>query len=176
MRVHVGPLSILARRDLPDRSDSLVTIASPGKAVPVLFDIVPHLHLSFHDIADEQPSLRAVAEKDVESLLAFAQGRGPETVLAIACELGVSRSPAAAFAVLCQAAPDLDPHRIARGLRDASPQATPNRRLVAIADHLLDRRGSMVAAIAAIGRGADYAGAQDFALDLLALRGTDARG
>jgi predicted protein tyrosine phosphatase len=44
---------------------------------------------------------------------------------------------------------------IAVKLREASPTATPNRRLIAVADDLLGRRGRMVDAIAAIGRGAE---------------------
>ena len=43
----------------------------------------------------------------------------------------------------------------ALALRAASPTATPNPRIVALADQKLGREGRMIAAIAAIGRGAD---------------------
>jgi predicted protein tyrosine phosphatase len=40
-------------------------------------------------------------------------------------------------------------------LRAASPHATPNRLIVRLADDLLGRKGRMVEAVTAIGRGAD---------------------
>ena len=42
-----------------------------------------------------------------------------------------------------------------RRARDRCWSATPNRRLVALADEVLGRNGRMVAAVEAIGRGAE---------------------
>ena len=42
---------------------------------------------------------------------------------------------------------------LARALRGASPTAYPNRRLVALADNVLGRKGRMSAAVEHIGRG-----------------------
>jgi predicted protein tyrosine phosphatase len=56
---------------------------------------------------------------------------------------------------MCALAGDGSEERLARELRSHSPQATPNRRIVALADDLLARRGRMVDAVAAIGRGED---------------------
>ncbi len=63
--------------------------------------------------------------------------------------------PAARLHRRLRLAPERDEAEIAAALRAASPSATPNPRLVAIADGLLGRSGRMVAAIAAIGRGAE---------------------
>jgi predicted protein tyrosine phosphatase len=64
----------------------------------------------------------------------------------------------------------LNPHRdeitIARQIRRASPTAMPNRRLVALADHLLGRGGRMVAAIEAIGPGLAAAEGRPFRIEL----------
>ena len=51
-------------------------------------------------------------------------------------------------------------------LRQRAPSATPNRRIVEIADRLLGRDGRMVAAIDAIGRGADAFEGTPFALEI----------
>jgi predicted protein tyrosine phosphatase len=84
----------------------------------------------------------------------------------IHCFAGISRSTAAAFITLCATRPERDEHDIARRLREASAIATPNTRLVALADDILDRRGRMVAAIAAIGRGEMAIEGSPFALAL----------
>jgi predicted protein tyrosine phosphatase len=48
-----------------------------------------------------------------------------------------------------------DEEELAQALRWLSPSATPNPRLIGVADNILGRDGRMVAAIKAIGRGAD---------------------
>jgi predicted protein tyrosine phosphatase len=51
--------------------------------------------------------------------------------------------------------PGEDETSLAWELRSAAPSATPNRLIVSLVDDLLDRKGRMVGAIAAIGRGED---------------------
>ena len=80
----------------------------------------------------------------------------------------MSRSTAAAFILACQREPGLSEVDIAAALRSASPIATPNPLMVALADAALGRNGRMIAAIAAIGRGADYAPYTSFDLPRLA--------
>jgi predicted protein tyrosine phosphatase len=62
--------------------------------------------------------------------------------------------------------PEREEDDIARALRQASPIATPNRRLVAVADDILGRRGRMVDAIERIGRGRDAFEGEPFRLAL----------
>ena len=73
--------------------------------------------------------------------------------LVVHCYAGISRSTAGAFISLCAVNPKRSEKDIAARIRAASPTATPNARLVAFADRLLDRKGRMVEAIDAIGRG-----------------------
>ena len=58
--------------------------------------------------------------------------------------------------------PDQDEHDLAQRLRKASVQSTPNARLIEIGDYVLGRGGRLVAAVKAIGRGADYVGDSPF--------------
>ena len=102
----------------------------------------------------------------VEQLLRFARAWPREKPLVIHCWAGISRSTAAAFIAVCALRPDRDEAEVAQALRAAAPSATPNARLVAVADDLLGRRGRMVDAIAAIGRGVDAYEGTPFVLGL----------
>ncbi len=53
-----------------------------------------------------------------------------------------------------------------RLMRFLSPSATPNPRLIEVADAILGRQGRMIAAIRAIGRGADAFEGAPFALEI----------
>lgn len=156
--LHVCPLSRLAATARGCRAGHLVSILSPGAdAAARPADIPPqrHLRLTLSDIATPRDGLRLAGTADVVALLAFARTWDREKPMLIHCYAGVSRSTAAVLAVLCA----LQPHRpeadMAAALRAASPTATPNPRLLALADEQLGRDGRLVAAAAAIGRGAD---------------------
>jgi predicted protein tyrosine phosphatase len=69
----------------------------------------------------------------------------------IHCWAGISRSTATAFTIACMINPHGREERIAQALRAASPYAYPNARIVALADHLLERKGRMVDAIDRMG-------------------------
>ncbi|TIO01331.1 MAG: protein tyrosine phosphatase, partial [Mesorhizobium sp.] len=71
------------------------------------------------------------------------------------CYAGISRSTASAYIIAAALAPKRDEAELAKTLRFLSPSATPNPRLIAVADMLLGREGRMIAAVEAIGRGAD---------------------
>jgi predicted protein tyrosine phosphatase len=82
----------------------------------------------------------------------------------IHCWAGISRSTASAFALACERSPKVDEKTIALAMREAAPHAYPNRRIVALADDILGRRGRMVDAIDAMGNGVfDASGPFDFA-------------
>ena len=125
-----------------------------------------HLWLQLHDISAPQDGYVAPQTEHVEQLIAFVQRWPRDTALVIHCYAGVSRSSAAAFVSVCALSPASDERFIAGTLRRASPTATPNRRIVAIADHLLARRGRMVKAVEAIGTGMAAPEARPFRLDL----------
>ena len=121
---------------------------------------------SVADIVEAQLGQVLPADAHVRELLDFAGAWDQVEPLLIHCYAGVSRSTAAAFIAACALAPKRDEGEIARALRAASPTATPNARLVTLADAALDRGGRMVAAIAAIGRGAECFKGEPFALAL----------
>jgi predicted protein tyrosine phosphatase len=114
-----------------------------------------HLKLTFHDIIEEMDGFVAPAPSDVETLVTFLKTWERTTPMLIHCWAGISRSTAAAFTAMCLHHPQTDEFALARQLRDHSHVATPNRRIVAYADDILGRKGRMVDAVDAIGRGAD---------------------
>jgi len=146
------------------RPSHVVGLASPGVETARFPASVARLQLTFHDIAAPRDGLQPVTEADVGQLLAFA-GSWPRTApLLIQCWAGVSRSPAAAYAVACAIRAPGEEAALADALRQAAPFATPNPLLVALADAALGRRGRMIEAIAAIGRGAETSTGATFTL------------
>ncbi len=155
--IHIAPLERVASlsRRLPPPVH-VIGLLGPGMEHPVL--PVPEerrLRLSFHDVAEERPGFLPPDAEHVRTLVDFARRwrQRSEGALLLHCWMGVSRSPAAAFIVQCAFHPGADEFALARELRSIAPFATPNRRLVALADALLEREGRMTAAIAEIGRG-----------------------
>lgn len=121
-----------------------------------------YLALLFNDITEPREGLVAPSAEMVAAALAFAAA--DDRPLVVHCYAGVSRSPAFAYAIACMRGPERDEAEIATELRGASPSATPNRLIVALADAALGRDGRMVAAIEAIGRGADAFEGETFTL------------
>ncbi|HMM63432.1 MAG: tyrosine phosphatase family protein [Mesorhizobium sp.] len=114
-----------------------------------------HLHLVMHDIAEAQAGMTLPGLAHVQSLLAFAGSWERSRPLVVNCYAGISRSTASAYIIAAALSPQRDEEELAWTLRALSPSATPNPRLVAVADEVLGRRGRMVEAIRAIGRGED---------------------
>ncbi len=146
---------------------SLVTILTAGASLVRPCEITRdrHLRIAVSDIDTAIDGHILPSEEHIDRLLAFIEGWDQTNPLVIHCYAGVSRSPAAAFVAACALAPHRCEFELAQDLRRISPTATPNRRLVALADRRLGREGRMVAAIAAIGRGADCYEGAPFALE-----------
>lgn len=127
-----------------------------------------HLMLGISDIIAPLDGHILPASEHVEQLLTFLRlwGEMREKPLVVHCWAGVSRSTAAAFIGACMLAPEVDEAEWAQQIRERSPTATPNARLVELADDLLGRRGRMVDAVRAIGRGVDAMEGTPFRLDL----------
>ena len=119
-----------------------------------------------HDISELRDGHVAPDEIHVKDLVEFVRGWDRATPLVVHCWAGISRSTAAAFVSVCALNPDRDEREIALAIRRASPTATPNIRIVTFADTILDRRGRMVAAVEAIGRGRSAEEGVPFRLDL----------
>lgn len=125
-----------------------------------------HLLLQMHDIAIPLDGYVLPAEEHVARLIDFVTRWECATPLVVHCFAGISRSTAGAFTAVCALRPERDEKEIALKLRAASPTATPNIRIVALADQILGRRGRMVDAISAIGRGIEAPEGTPFRLDL----------
>ncbi|KAA5603122.1 tyrosine phosphatase family protein [Blastochloris sulfoviridis] len=146
---------------------TLINVATPV-ARPSAIAESNHLFIGINDIVEEMPGFVAPGEAHVARLLDFVRAwhAEREAPLVVHCWAGISRSTAAAFTTVCALAPARDELEIALALRAASPTATPNLRIVRHADALLGRRGRMVAAIEAIGRGIESPEGAPFSLSL----------
>ncbi len=125
-----------------------------------------HLFLRMHDISEPLDGHVAPDATHVEDLIGFVRGWDRAAPLVMHCWAGISRSTAAAFVSVCALRPDRDEREIAWTIRRVSPTATPNSRIVSFADELLDRKGRMITAVAAIGRGTLAEEGIPFRLDL----------
>jgi predicted protein tyrosine phosphatase len=173
MRIHVCSLSKLPATVAATGARHVVTLINVATPVPRPPQIAEpdHLYLGMNDIiANPEPGQVLPAEDHIETLLRFAGAWHAEhrsiSPLVIHCYAGVSRSTAAAFITACALDPSRDERALAALLRQRSPTATPNRRLVELADARLKRDGRMLAAIDAIGRGADCFEGVPFALEV----------
>jgi len=131
----------------------LITLLSPSEMIetPEGFPPTRHLRIETHDIAAAQEGLVLPTAEMMERVLEFAQGWDARAPMLVHCWAGISRSTASAFAIACERNPQADEHVIAQALRRSAPHAYPNRRLVALADDILGRRGRMVEAVEAMG-------------------------
>lgn len=150
MRLLIAPArrvpTLLAEHHI-DRVVSLISPDAPLLSPPA--DLV----FRFNDIDQPRPGLVPPTREHLEALLALSIS--PTSTLLLHCHAGISRSTAAAYALACQNGSPGDEEALAQALRAASPEATPNRLMVALADDLLGRKGAMVRAIAALGRGTE---------------------
>ncbi len=163
-RIVVTPLSQLATQLALHQPSHVVTLGSEeSAALPDGFDAV-RLSLTFNDIVEPRVGLVAPDESHVQALLDFAKGWSMDTPLLIHCYAGISRSTAAAYIMASALNPAFDESELAGLVRNLSPSATPNLRLISLADEVLGRQGRMVAAIRAIGRGADAFEGEVFSL------------
>ena len=161
----VAPLGKIAELAVRHRCREMLSLVAPKQGFhrPAVIDAGRHLVIGVNDIAFAGTgNLVAPGEEHVAAIIGFARGWNRDTPLLVHCMMGVSRSPAAALIAALAVEPDQDDHELARRLRSASVQATPNARLVEIGDHVLGRGGRLIAAVKAIGRGADYVGDSPF--------------
>jgi len=153
MTLIVTPLSRLPQVIAERAPSHLITLLSPDELIPTPdgFPAERHLRLGVHDIAVAEEGLILPDAPLVERIFAFAQPWDAAQPMVVHCWAGISRSTATAFAIACERNPHADELEIALRMRKASPSAFPNRRIVALADDILDRRGRMLEAVEAMG-------------------------
>jgi len=135
------------------RPSHMITLLDPSTMIDTPAGLAPerHLRLGVNDIAEPIEGLVAPDEGVVVQLLAFGRLWDEGAPMLIHCWAGISRSTASAFVLACERSPEADERQIALAMRQAAPHAYPNRRIVALADDMLGRRGRMVDAIEAMG-------------------------
>lgn len=155
--IHVCSLSKVEETVTRTGAQRLLSLLAAGTEVtrPVSIEAANHLHLVMHDIAVAQEGMTMPGEEHVRALLDFAYRWDRAKPLVVHCYAGISRSTASAYIIAAALAPKRDEAELAKTLRLLSPTATPNPRLITVADSLLARDGRMIAAIEAIGRGAE---------------------
>ncbi|WP_340646244.1 hypothetical protein [Phenylobacterium sp.] len=131
----------------------MITLLDPASmiATPAGIEAANHLRLGVNDIAEPMDGMTPPDEQLVHDLLAFGTGWQGEAPMLIHCWAGISRSTASAFVLACARNPQADERQMALLMRRAAPHAYPNRRIVALADAILGRRGRMADAVAAMG-------------------------
>ena len=165
----VSPLSCLAESATRFGARDMVTLINIGTSVVRPAEIAEdrHLFLGFNDIIEPTEGMTHPVADHVSDLLAFGRRWDRNTPLLIHCFDGISRSTAGAYITALALNPELDEVWLAQTLRRNSPSATPNSRLIALADDMLVRKGRMVDAINAIGRGEEAFEGTPFMLPLV---------
>lgn len=155
--IYVCPLKRVDETIAKIGADRVISLLSVGTMMerPAAIRDGNHLLINMHDIAEAQDGMTLPGAEHVRRILDFAQGWNRSRPLVVNCYAGVSRSTATAYLLAAALNPRRDETELARTLRNLSPTATPNPRIIALADGILDRKGHMISAIAAIGRGED---------------------
>jgi predicted protein tyrosine phosphatase len=166
--IHVCSLARLHETVVAIKASHVVTLLKDTDRVqrPHMIAADRHLILGMDDICEPLEGYICPAEEHITDLLGFVRGWDRAAPLVVHCYAGISRSTAGAFITACALNPKRDEATIAWSMRRASAIAMPNRRLVALADRMLDRDGRMIAAVEAIGAGSVSPEGVPFRLDL----------
>jgi predicted protein tyrosine phosphatase len=171
-RIIVTPLSAVDETIRSHKPSHLVTLLSPEHMVGLHPGIGAgrHLRLGVQDIVDTAAGDTPPAARHVLELLEFGREWDATDPMLVHCWAGISRSTAAAYIIACDRAGPGSETAIAKTLRARAAHADPNRLMVRIGDNLLGRRGRMIEAIDAIGRGAIATEGTRFELPLAGAR------
>ena len=123
---------------------------------PEGIDPARHLHIEVDDFPASYAGDIVPTVEHITELLEFSESWNRQGAMIVHCYAGVSRSTAAALTILCQYNPGRE-MEAAQALRRAAPHAKPNRRIIAIADRMLQSDNRLVEAVDAMGPG-DYDG------------------
>jgi predicted protein tyrosine phosphatase len=125
----------------------VVSLLGPELMIPELKGFEGrHLRLEMNDIAEQVPGQILPHDTHVDELLSFVDTWPKDAPLIIHCWAGISRSTAASLITQAHLHPDADEGALAADLAKAAPHARPNRRLVELADDILDRKGRLIEA------------------------------
>ena len=153
MTLLVCPLRFVDQVVAARAPSHLITLLGPGEMIgtPRGIDPARHLRLGVDDIERPEAGMTAPDARLVETILDFGRTWDEGAPLLVHCWAGISRSTATAFIIACERNPGADELAIAMAMRRASVHAFPNRRIVALADDIMDRGGRMLEAVSAMG-------------------------
>lgn len=154
-QIHVCPISAIQSVIAAHGPSHLVTLINAELMIDTPAGIAPenHLKLGVNDIGAPADGYIAPGGEHIADLVRFTLDWDRRAPMLIHCWAGISRSTAAAYVAVCALNPHADELAVAQRLRGASAEATPNRRIVALGDAALGRKGRMVAGVETIGRG-----------------------
>jgi len=135
------------------RPSHMITLLDPATMIGTPRGLAPenHLRIGVNDIVEPMEEMIAPDAAVVGRILEFGRRWDERQPMLIHCWAGISRSTATAFILACERSPATDERAIASALRRTAPHASPNRRIVALADEIMRRRGRMVDAVEAMG-------------------------
>jgi predicted protein tyrosine phosphatase len=128
----------------------VLSILDPEWPIPTAFGSFgehERLELRFHDVVEAEPSIVAPQPEHVRELLAFGRDLTPGAHLLVHCHAGVSRSTASLSLILAQALPACPAKAIFAEVLRIRPIAWPNLRIIELGDLLLQRDGTLTAAL-----------------------------
>ncbi|MEQ1887725.1 MAG: tyrosine protein phosphatase [Alphaproteobacteria bacterium] len=152
--IYVCPLSQLKASMKQLAPSHLVSLLDPKSMIetPPALHRDRHLRLSVNDIAEPREGLVIAGETHIREILDFIDSWDQSAPMLIHCWAGISRSTATAYIALCHLNEGHE-YNAALLMRTAARHAQPNRRLVALADRMMGRRGRMIEAVAEMGPG-----------------------
>ncbi len=150
--VYVCSLAELSAHAEALQPSHLVSLVPPHEQplTPAGVSLSRHLRLEIDDIEEPLPGHVLPEIEHIEGMIEFVQDWDIREPMLLHCAAGISRSMAAALVAICIKSRSSEGY-VASALRRAAPHAQPNRRIVALADRLLGRRGRLVAAADAMG-------------------------
>jgi len=151
--IYVCNLQDLASHVRAVNPSHLVSLVSEEEqpATPVGMLVDCHLRVVIHDISEPLFGHILADEQHVAGLVAFVRAwPHEEAPMLIHCMAGISRSMAAALIALVTKAGGRE-REAAEQVRRAAPHAYPNRRMIALADGLLQCDGRLIEAREAMG-------------------------
>ncbi len=152
--IYVCPLSQVHASIERLAPSHLVSLLDPASMIdtPPLVHRERHLRLSVNDIAEPREGLVIPGDEHIRDILGFIDSWDQNAPMLIHCWAGISRSTATAYIALCHLNEGHE-RSAAQMMRTAARHAQPNRRLVAVADKLMGRKGRMIEAVNEMGPG-----------------------
>ncbi len=145
--IYISNLEELATNASRIKPSHLVSLTEAEQQPPTPKDVpaARHLRVEIHDILEPEPGCVHPDDHHIRRLVAFIETWDATEPLLVHCIAGVSRSTAAALIALTLRS-SLTEAEAATYLRAAAPHAQPNRRMIALADQVLERQGRLLAA------------------------------